>query len=330
MSRPPSLLEQVLQSSSSDEEDEFFVSTVHIVHSHYQSDSAPKHGGSVVGHKVIDREREEGYWRLYQDYFADEPTYGPTFFRRRFRMHRHLYLRIMHAVEDHDDYFVQKRNAAGKLGLSCLKKVTAAFRMLAYGVPADATDEKICIAESTVIESLKRFVRAVVDVFEDEYLRSPNDNDTARLLALGEERGFPADGQAPKVGYSINGHDYTMGYYLADGIYPSWATFVKTIPEPQGNKRKYFAIAQESVRKDVERAFGVLQARFAIVRGPARFWDDVTLGYIMKACVIMHNMIIEDEGEVDSEECFESGGENVKPSPDPTPDLEDFIKVHKK
>ena len=106
-------------------------------------------------------------------------------------MHRQLYLRIMHAVEAHDDYFVQKRNAAGKLGLSCLQKVTAAFRMLAYGIPTDAMDEKIRIAESSIIESLKRFVKAIVEVFEDEYLRSPNDNDTARLLALGEERGFP-------------------------------------------------------------------------------------------------------------------------------------------
>ena len=106
-------------------------------------------------------------------------------------MHRHLYLRIMHVVEAHDDYFVQKRNAAGKLGLSCLQKVTAAFRMLAYGIPADAMDEKIRIAESSIIESLKRFVKAIVEVFEDEYLRSLNDNDTTRLLALGEERGFP-------------------------------------------------------------------------------------------------------------------------------------------
>ena len=98
---------------------------------------------------------------------------------------------------------------------------------------------------------------------------------------------------------------------------------------PQGNKRKYFAKAHEAIRKDVERAFGVLQSRFAIVRGPARFWDEETLGDIMKVCVIMHNMIIEDEGEVDPDERFDYGGENVMPSQEHTTDHEDFIQMHK-
>ena len=86
-----------------------------------------------------------------------------------------------------------------------------------------------------------------------------------------------------------------MGYYLSDGIYPRWATFVKTIPLPQGAKAKLFAERQESVRKDVERAFGVLQAHFAIIRGPARNMDKAELGMVMKACIILHNMIVEDE-----------------------------------
>ena len=62
-----------------------------------------------------------------------------------------------------------------------------------------------------------------------------------------------------------------------------------------GNKRKLFAKAQEAYRKDVECAFEVLQARFAIVRGPARFFYQETLQDIIKACIILHNMIIEDE-----------------------------------
>ncbi|XP_076921986.1 uncharacterized protein LOC143583615 [Bidens hawaiensis] len=104
-----------------------------------------------------------------------------------------------------------------------------------------------------------------------------------------------AQGRAPSVNYAINGHDYTMGYYHADGIYPKWQTFVKTIPSPRGNKHKYFAKAQESARKDVERAFGVLQQRFAIIRGPSRMFKVKVLTNIMKAYVILHNMIIEDE-----------------------------------
>ena len=70
---------------------------------------------------------------------------------------------------------------------------------------------------------------------------------------------------------------------------------MKTIPAPQGGKRKLFAKVQEAYRKDVEHAFGVLQTRFAIVRGPARFFHLETLQKIMKVCIILHNMIVEDE-----------------------------------
>jgi hypothetical protein len=84
----------------------------------------------------------------------------------RFRMSKPLFRRIMNAVEAHDHYFVQKRDAAGVLGLSCFQKVTVALCMLTYGVSADATDEYIRIGESTALESLRKFVAAVVELFE--------------------------------------------------------------------------------------------------------------------------------------------------------------------
>ncbi|XP_021305553.1 uncharacterized protein LOC110431162 [Sorghum bicolor] len=376
----------MLDDSAADDDD-FDMLVAAVIVDSFANDEK-KHGGCVEGHRVLHRDREAGHERLFQDYMAENPTYGPEIFRRRYRMSRDLFKRIMNKVEAHDPYFQQKRSAANVLGLSCLQKVTAAMRMLTYGVPADATDEYVRIGESTAIESLRKFVIAIDEIFGDEYLRHPNEKDTARLLAMGEKQGFPgmlgsidcmhwvwknypyekqgqykgkeekptivleavasddlwiwhtffgmpgshndinvlnrsplfdnlAEGKAPEVNFSVNGHNYVMGYYLADGIYPTWATLVKSITKPMGNKRQYFAKAQEAARKMVERAFGVLQSRFAIVRGAARFWDVETLTRIMRACVIMHNMIVEDEGfVVDPNEHFDYGGENVQPEHD--------------
>ncbi|XP_014757740.1 uncharacterized protein LOC106866657 [Brachypodium distachyon] len=64
---------------------------------------------------------------------------------------------------------------------------------------------------------------------------------------------------------------------------------------PQGEKRCRFSKEHESARKNVKRAFRVLQARWAIVRHPARTWDVEIMAEVMTACVIMHNMIVEDE-----------------------------------
>eukprot|EP00644_Phytophthora_capsici_P007896 jgi/Phyca11/126401/e_gw1.63.189.1 len=109
-------------------------------------------------------------------------------------------------------------------------------------------------------------------------------------------------GVAPHCSYRINGREYNMCYLLGDGIYPSWSVFVKTISEPANQKESLFAKKQEAVRKDVERCFGVLQGRFAILTSPARTWSHEKLCDIWRACVIIHNMIVEDEEDDDEDE----------------------------
>ena len=81
--------------------------------------------GSVFGHEVYDRSRGEHDLKLFNDYFAERPTYPEKYFRRRFRMSRPLFMRIAEGVKQHDRYFHQKRNDVGALGFSCLQKVTA-------------------------------------------------------------------------------------------------------------------------------------------------------------------------------------------------------------
>eukprot|EP00258_Populus_trichocarpa_P037870 XP_024453889.1 uncharacterized protein LOC112326999 [Populus trichocarpa] len=177
-------------------------------------------------------------------------------------------------VEAHNLYSNQRTDALGVPSLSCLQKTTAAHMRLAYGIPADLTDEYLRIGKATAIESLRAFVKAIVEVFGDWYLRAQNEADSLIFAALVKGRTTP-------VNYTINGHEYTMGYYLADEIYPNWSTFVKTIPRSLGAKRKYFASKQESAIKDVERAFGVLQSRFAIPSDQLVYLDKSMVRYLL-------------------------------------------------
>jgi hypothetical protein len=85
-----------------------------------------------------------------------------------------LFLQIVYVVQSHDEYFHQKPNAAGVLGASPIQKVVGAFRMLAYGISADFLDDYVRMGEITIIESLKNFVKAVIDLFGDKYLMAPN------------------------------------------------------------------------------------------------------------------------------------------------------------
>ena len=58
----------------------------------------------------------------------------------------------------------------------------------------------------------------------------------------------------------------SLAYFLADGIYPRWPIFLVPIHQGRTQPEKDYSKRQEGRRKDIERAFGVLQARFRILR----------------------------------------------------------------
>ena len=363
-----------------------------------------RRGGSAPGRrKCKPRQRMEGYCMLYADYFADNPLHGESVFRRRFRMSRKLFLQIVYAIRHFDPYFRCKADCTGLVGFSSLQKCTVAMRMLAYGAPGDGADDYLRMAESTALDCFYRFCRAVIAVFGDYFLRSPTVEDTQRILATNEARGFPGmlgsidcmhwqwkncpfawqgmykghkkgctvileavathdlwiwhsffgmpgsnndinvlncspvfsklvEGHAPPVDYVINGRHYNKGYYLADGIYPKWATFVKTISNPSTPKLCEFVKKQEACRKDVERAFGVLQQRFAVVRFPAMTWSKDQMWEVMNCCVCLHNMIIENERKhpvplAEQEAPYEREGPLAQPNHQVPPSWAAFIAM---
>ncbi|XP_071698948.1 protein ALP1-like [Rutidosis leptorrhynchoides] len=101
-------------------------------------------------------------------------------------------------------------------------------------------------------------------------------------------------GTAPSAPFEINGHQYTKVYYLADGIYLDWATLIKGMSCPTDEPRIKFTRFQASARKDIERAFGVLQGRFHILSQPSRTLKVNKMRRVMECCLILHNMILED------------------------------------
>jgi hypothetical protein len=55
---------------------------LHMLHSSMVEDEDEEthvHRGSVVGRRVINRDRGSGYVRLMQDYFSDNPVYMTTY-----------------------------------------------------------------------------------------------------------------------------------------------------------------------------------------------------------------------------------------------------------
>ncbi|XP_024006104.1 uncharacterized protein LOC112082814 [Eutrema salsugineum] len=286
--------------------EQYYEQTYENLFSQYGEQQEPKK--SKKKRAYVERDRVEGDNRLWNDYFSDAPTYPANLFRRRFRMNKSLFLHIVGKLSGEIRFFQQKNDDLGRHGLSALQKCTAAIRLLAYGCAADSEDEYLRLGETTARSCLENFVEAIINLFGDEYLRRPTQEDLQRLLYVAEDHRFPGmigsidymhwewkkcptgwkgqytrgsgkptivleavasydlwiwhpffgpPGKAPQVNFWVNGRQYNLAYYLTDGIYPKWATFIQSIPVPQGIKASVFAERQEGARKDVERAFGL-------------------------------------------------------------------------
>jgi hypothetical protein len=69
-------------------------------------------------------------------------------------MRRELFVKIVEACEVNCLHFTRQRNRACALEFSQYQKISAAMRVIAYGIPADYTDEYLRIGEDTTIKTV--------------------------------------------------------------------------------------------------------------------------------------------------------------------------------
>uniref|UniRef100_A0A0D2ZW29 DDE Tnp4 domain-containing protein n=1 Tax=Brassica oleracea var. oleracea TaxID=109376 RepID=A0A0D2ZW29_BRAOL len=179
-------------------------------------------------------------------------------------MNKPLFMHIVNRISNEVEYFWDKKDGLERNSLSPIQKYTAAIRVLAYSSAADTVEKYLRFGETTTRLCVENFGEGITYLFGDEYLRRPTPTDLQRLLDVGEHHGFPR---------IIGSIDCTLND-------------INVLDRPP---------VFDDIIKDVERAFGVLQARFAIVKNPALFWDKVKIGKILRACIIVHNMIVENE-----------------------------------
>ncbi|CDF34559.1 unnamed protein product [Chondrus crispus] len=251
------------------------------------------HGGSTTGrsgNKARDFDAAVTRMRkLYFGYAGRPPVYNEIDFARRFGIPSVVFNRVYSELENRAN-FIRKVDALGRCGVHPLQRIIGALRILRYGIAYDAVDELVGVSESTMQKTVTDFCTAIVEVFGAEYLREPTEDDLKRILAVNESRGILSGEFPPRIPYTINGKVRDVPYYLADGIYPSWALFVKSSKSAADRQVTAFSRQQGAVRKDVERAFGVLMSNWHVLERPCRMWYKERAMIMLPACILLHNM----------------------------------------
>nr|GEZ65973.1 hypothetical protein [Tanacetum cinerariifolium] len=215
-------------------------------------------------------------------------------------------------LPDHFNFFRVRLDATGRMSLSVIMKCTAAIRQLAYGTTPDAFDEYLPTSERTARDSLTNFNKCIISLYMAEYLRKPTLKDVENGQYGKGDKKYPTimleavasqdlwiwhaffgvaganndinvldnsplfddllNDTAHVLLYVVNGVGYEKGYYLADGIYPQWPTFVKSFTVANDAKHAYFKKRQEGARKDVMAVFDWNEVYANPARNMQRTW----------------------------------------------------------
>ncbi|XP_071705067.1 uncharacterized protein [Rutidosis leptorrhynchoides] len=188
-------------------------------------------------------------------------------------MSRPLFIRICYfqlPLPDYFGYFHQKRDATGLLAFNVFQKYMLAIRQLAY---PNAHDVQCLISKYQEIHGFPGTLESLDCMdwvwkncrisWKGHYIRGDQGCTTIMIAsydlfirrAYGGHACSNNDINLHRASLRLSGHN---SYYLADVIYREWEIIVKLSKCPVDPKTAKYKKFQESTRKDIEGAFGVL------------------------------------------------------------------------
>nr|GEX25059.1 hypothetical protein [Tanacetum cinerariifolium] len=169
-----------------DETEVYFLEQVYAYQEHLQQEE----NRLRFTRNPIYRDREGAKERLMGDYFDDYCKYPLYYFRRRYRMSRRLFLKIVDDIKNytadplpkHFQIFRVQPDATCRMSLSVIMKCTTAVRQLAYSNTPDAFDEYLQMSEHTACDYIFYFNKCIIDLYMSKYLRKPTLKDVEKYI----------------------------------------------------------------------------------------------------------------------------------------------------
>ncbi|GKA41321.1 ALP1-like protein isoform X1 [Tanacetum coccineum] len=178
----------------------------------------------------------------------------------------------------------------------------SAIRQMAYGSTPDAFDEYLQMSEHTARDALFFFNMCIIELYMPKYLRKPTLEDVChgKVNTVGVIKKYPTimleavasqDLWIWHAFYGMTGANNDINVLDNSSLFDDLLDDLAHVVPYVVNGVEY----RNGARKDVERAFGVLQGRWGLFQQSARAYEVNTLRRIMYAGIIMHNMILEDQ-----------------------------------
>jgi hypothetical protein len=90
-------------------------------------------------------------------------------------------------------------------------------------------------------------------------------------------------------------------YYISDGGYPNMNYLIPPFKWTQvGTKQNIWSEKVESIRKDVERCFGILKKIFRCLINPLELQDPAHIERWFNTCAVIHHNILLDYDGIDN------------------------------